>query len=188
MTVQLPKKTSDAKTQSYIDQGSSKESQSLETTAKEANSELRTKPSFNNSVLLNLIETRPTLLQVQEEIDRIRDWIADDYLVLGDLDLKLLAKLLKVPNLSLFSSFIALLEPMLENRHTSERAASIIIELLKDSRASARYAALEVISSQLGNIDIAGKLLEQAEEIMSNEEISYIVEYLQCLTSGMEST
>jgi hypothetical protein len=181
MTVLMPKKPSDAKIQSYINQGLSKESRSLEVIANLANKELQAKPSLHNSLLKDLID-KP-LLQRQEEIDRIRDWIADDYLALGSSDLVVLAAQLKTPNPSSLSSFVALLEPMLESNDTSNRAAaaSMIVELLKDPRASARYAALEVISSQLDNINIARKLLEQAEQIMANEEVGYITEYLQCL-------
>ncbi len=75
----------------------------------------------------------------------------------------------------------SLLEALIENSAYSDDIQLIVRNLLKSSSTSLRYAALDVIAAGLGIVSIAGLLLEEANDLLKNEEPGYVLDYLESL-------
>lgn len=78
-------------------------------------------------------------------------------------------------------SLARLLEPLIENSAYSQEVVSIVKTLLKSQVKVLRYAALDIIAAGLGVSPVADQLLEEAKNLLKNEETGYVLDYLGSL-------
>ncbi|MDJ0619334.1 MAG: HEAT repeat domain-containing protein [Calothrix sp. MO_192.B10] len=124
-----------------------------------------------------------SISEFEDRIEHIRDQLLEGYnKILTKEDIQFIGELVKSKSNWLYLQYIArLIEPLLEIESDSEKAALMIIELLKHPAAQVRYAALEAISFSLGEVEIADKLLTEAKELLRDEKTTFVRKYLESL-------
>ena len=75
-----------------------------------------------------------------------------------------------------------LLEPLIKNTSYSKDIEYIVKIILISSRDALRYAALEIIASGLNIVTIADELLKEADLLLQNEEVDYVLNYWEFLS------
>lgn len=73
------------------------------------------------------------------------------------------------------------LRNLLAHPRYKSQVANIVRLLLKNKEPELRYAALEIISANLGELEIASTLLLEAVEILEDEKCQYVSDYLGSL-------
>ncbi|MBZ8181380.1 hypothetical protein [Oscillatoria salina] len=136
--------------------------------------------NFSELIFLELVNCQ-SFEDLKKRIHNISEKIEDGERVLNNIDLKFLSSTLRYSNCLFFSIFVQLLEPMLENQYYNQFAQSMVRLLLVDNRATARYAALEIIGSGLGTSQVADNLLREALFFLKDETEIYISKYLERL-------
>jgi hypothetical protein len=121
------------------------------------------------------------IVEFEDRVEEIRDQLMEGKNLLSKEDLQIFKQLLRELNTLQLIGLARLIEPLLETQDYAQDAADIIKILLQHPKSEIRCTALEAISFALGEAEIAKELLIEAKNLLRDEKISYVREYLESL-------
>lgn len=130
------------------------------------------------------------ICEFETRAEYLRDLLLDGLTAISEIEINTIKDIFKNANaIATFTNkeelfllaLASILEPLFEISSYTEDVADIVRILFKSSYACLRYAALDIISFGLGSVSIADKLLLEAKQHFSNEQVNYVREYLESL-------